>query len=347
MPPAFAGIAQMRVLASISIMRGEHFEARSPEMLGHVLHLDRIAQVRLVGAVFPHRLGIRDAREFLRHLLAAAELLEQPAQDRLDRVEHVVLRDEAHLDVELIELARRAVGARILVAEAGRDLEIAVEARDHDQLLELLRRLRQRVELARMHAGRHQIIARAFRRRRGEDRRLELEEAGLAHAVAQRPDDRLPLHDIGVQRLAPEIEEAIFEPRLFRIVGLAEHRQRQLLRLGEDLELFQPDLDLAGRQIGIDGLRRARHHLAVDPDHPFRLHLLGELEGRRRGIDHDLGEAVMVAEIDEQQPAMIAQSMHPAREPDGFADIVFAERAASMCAISVHGCNGESAEFGL
>ena len=43
--------------------------------------------------------------------------------------EHVVLRDEGHLEVELVELAGRAVGARVLVAEARRDLEIAVEAR--------------------------------------------------------------------------------------------------------------------------------------------------------------------------------------------------------------------------
>ena len=153
-------------------------------MLGHVLHLDRVAQVRLVGAVFPHRLGVRDAREFRRHRLAVAELLEQAAHDRLDGVEHVFLGDEAHLQIELIELARRAVGAGVLVAEAGRDLEVAVEARDHDQLLELLRRLRQRVEFSGMHAGRHEIVARAFRRGGGEDRRLELEEARLAHAVA-------------------------------------------------------------------------------------------------------------------------------------------------------------------
>src|SRR5690349_23654496 len=49
--------------------------------------------------------------------------------------------------------ARAAVGAGVLVAEAGRDLEVAVEARDHDQLLEHLRRLRERVELTRMDAG--------------------------------------------------------------------------------------------------------------------------------------------------------------------------------------------------
>ena len=68
---------------------------------------------------------------------------------RLDEGHHVFLRDEAHLDVELREL-RAAVGARVLVAHAVRDLEVAVEARDHQQLLELLRRLRQRVDVARL-----------------------------------------------------------------------------------------------------------------------------------------------------------------------------------------------------
>src|SRR3546814_9340565 len=41
------------------------------------------------------------------------------------------------------------LGAGVFVAEAGRDLEIAVETRDHQQLLILLRRLRQGVEFPR------------------------------------------------------------------------------------------------------------------------------------------------------------------------------------------------------
>ena len=101
-----------------------------------------------------------------RHRLALGEFLEDAADDRLHRGKHVFLRDEAHLDVELVELARQPVGARVFVAETGRDLEIAVEARHHQQLLVLLRRLRQRVEFAGMDARRHQEVARAFRARR-------------------------------------------------------------------------------------------------------------------------------------------------------------------------------------
>ena len=84
--------------------------------------------------------------------------------------------DERRLDVDLREL-RLPVLAQILVAKAARDLEVPVEARDHEQLLVELRRLRQRVELARMHAARHEIVASAFGRGLGEDRRLDLEVA--------------------------------------------------------------------------------------------------------------------------------------------------------------------------
>ena len=156
----------------------EDLEPRAAEALGDILHDDRVAQVRLVGAVFAHGLGVGDARPGRgRHRLAAGEFLEHAADDRLHRREHVLLLDEAHLDVELVEFARQAVGARVLVAEAGRDLEIAVEARHHQELLVLLRRLRQRVELARMQARGHEKVARALGARCGQDRRLELEEA--------------------------------------------------------------------------------------------------------------------------------------------------------------------------
>ena len=189
----------------------EQAEARAAEMLADVLQDERVAQVGLVGAVLRDRFRIRDAREFVggRDALAFAELLEHAGKHRADGVEHVFLRDEAHLEIELVELARRTVGARVFVAEAWRDLEVAVEARDHQQLLELLRRLRQRVEFARMHARRHEEVARAFRRRRGQDRRLKFREALIDHPPPQRRDHLRSQRDRLVQLLAAQIEEAV------------------------------------------------------------------------------------------------------------------------------------------
>src|SRR5215217_125033 len=113
-------------------------------MLGHVRDQQRVAKIRLVAAVLQKRLSVRDSRIFAvsRDATPVCELLKYARQDRLDRIEYVVLRDEAHFEVELVEFTRAAVGAGVLVAEAGRDLEVSVESRDHDQLLEHLRRLR-------------------------------------------------------------------------------------------------------------------------------------------------------------------------------------------------------------
>ena len=208
------------------------------ELLRHVDDDERVAQVRLVGAVVRAsrpRNGMRGNASVTG--LPSANSLKVSRITGSMVAEHVLLRDEAHLDVELVELARQPVGARVLVAEAGRDLEVAVEARHHDELLELLRRLRQRVELARMQARRHQEVARALRRGGGEDRRLELEEAaGSFMRPRSAVDDRAALHDVLVQLLAAQVEEAVGEPRLLRVVLVAEHRHRQLGRRAEHLD---------------------------------------------------------------------------------------------------------------
>src|SRR5207253_1960439 len=68
-----------------------------------------------------------------------------------------------HLKIDLREL-RLAVGTQILVAKATHDLEIAIEARDHKDLLEQLRRLRERIERSGLDPAWNQVIARAFGR---------------------------------------------------------------------------------------------------------------------------------------------------------------------------------------
>ena len=299
-------------------------------MLGDVLHLDRVAQVGLVAAVFLQGFGKRNPRPAFCHRLALGELLEHAGDDGLHRREHVFLLDKAHLDVELIELARQAVGARVLVAEARRDLEIAVEARHHQQLLVLLRRLRQRVEFAGMNARRHQEVARAFRRGRRQDRGLEFEEALLLHPLAHGIDDRAAGHDVLVQLLAAQVEEAVLQPDVLRIFLLAEHRQRQFGRRPQHLDLADINLDRAGRQFRVVGALGAAAHLAVDPHHPFRAELFDFLERRRIRVGHALGDAVMVAQIDEQHAAMVADTMAPAGKTGGLADVAVAERAACM-----------------
>ena len=122
--------------------------------------------------------AIRDAM-----IEAHIPYIEDAAHQGFNRLENVFLLNKAHLDVELIELPRAAVGAGIFVAETRRDLEIAVKAGDHDQLFELLRRLRQGVHFAGMQARGHEEVARAFGRGRCQDRRLIFHKAKIDHAL--------------------------------------------------------------------------------------------------------------------------------------------------------------------
>ena len=94
------------------------------------------------------------------------------------QLDHVLLGDERHLEVQLGELGL-AVGARVLVAEATRDLVVPLEPADHQQLLEQLRRLGQRVERARLDPRRHEVVARALGRRARQVGRLDLQEVPL------------------------------------------------------------------------------------------------------------------------------------------------------------------------
>ena len=304
----------------------------------------RITQVRLVAAVFAQGLRERNPRPALGDGLALGKVLEHAGDDRLHRRENVVLGHKTHLDVELIEFAGQPVGARVLVAEAGRDLEIAVEARHHQQLLVLLRRLRQRVEFARMDAARHQEVARALRRRRGQDRRLELEEPLLLHALPHRINDLAAGHDILVELVATKVEETVLKPYIFRIFLLTEHRQRQFAGRTQHLDLGDEKLDRAGRQFGILGAVGTAANLAVDPHHPFRAQLFSVLERRRIRVCDALRQAVMVAQVDEQQPAMVADAMAPAGQTNVLADVAVAERAAGMGPVTMHGNPGKASE---
>ena len=267
---------------------------------------------------------------------AAAELLEDLRHQPLDRLEDILLLDEAHLDVELVELARRAVGAGVLVAEAGRDLEVAVEAGDHQQLLELLRRLGKGVELARVEAGGDDEVAGALGRGGGQDRRRHLVEAHRRHLVADRGDHRRTQQDVAVHALAAQVEEAVLQAPLLVDPVLGVDRERQRGGRAEHLGLADLDLDLTGGQLGVDVLLAAGDGLAVHPDDRLLGELVQRLIGGGARAGDELRDAVVVAQIDEEDAAQVAPIVQPATQPDVGADVRGAELAAGVGPVPMH-----------
>ena len=314
----------------------EDLEARTGEMLGHSLHFNRVAQIRLVRTIGADRIVIGNATELLRHWLAFGKLFEDAAHDWFHRFPYFFLGHEAHFEVELVELARQTVCPRVFVAEARRDLEVAVETGNHQKLFVLLRRLRQRVELAFMNTARHEEIARAFRRGSRQDRRGELIEADFGHAATHRGNDLGAAHDVLVQRFTAKVEETVLQADIFRVVRLAEYRQRQFLGSGQHFDFGCEDFDFAGRQIGIDRIACAGLHFTIDTDNPFAANGFGNLEGGRIGIGHDLGNAIMIAKIDEENAAMVTDAVNPSGKANVRTNVRLAKGCAGMAAVTVH-----------
>ncbi len=180
------GTARPLTCAAFGDRALEHAELGVAHGLCQARQLQAVADVGLVGAEARDRFFEREAWERLDQRHVGAELLRERRVQLLHQREDVLLLDEAPLEVDL-RVLRLAVGAQVLVAEAMRDLEVLLEARDHQDLLELLRRLRQRVEAAGRDPARHQVVARALRRRVGQHRRLDLDEAFAEEEVADEP----------------------------------------------------------------------------------------------------------------------------------------------------------------
>ena len=179
----------------------------------------------------------------LEHL---SRLVPERRDQALPEAEHVLHADERGLDVDLGELGL-AVGPQVLVAEAAGDLEIAVEARHHQQLLVELGRLRQGEELAPVDPARYQVVACAFGRRLGEDRGFDLEKAQTVEVAPRRlhqpvPKDQSPLQLGPTQIEHPMPETELLGRRVFLL--LPRHRDRGGLRRTDHLDAGDLDLDL-------------------------------------------------------------------------------------------------------
>ena len=266
----------------------------------------------------------------------SSELLKHAAHDRLDRVEDIVLGDEAHLNIELVEFTRRAIGTGVFVPETRRDLEIAVETRNHQQLFELLGRLRKGVEFAGMEARRHKEVTCAFRARSGQDRGLVFGEPLLDHPAAQTRDDVAAQRHVLVKRFASQIEVAVLQADIFGIVRLSKNRQRQLFSSAFDHKRLSGKLHFTRREFRIHGLCVTGNELAGNRQDAFSGCALCFLVECRIWVHHNLSETVMVSQVDKQGSGMLPAAVQPAGQLDGFTNVGFAKLPTGMGAIGVH-----------
>jgi len=307
---------------------GEHAEAAAAHDLGQVDELHAEADVRAVAAETLHGLGVLHALQ--REGMLDANGLEGFLHDVFHHVDDVVALDERHLDVDLCEF-RLAIGAQVLVAEAAGDLVVALDAAHHEHLLELLRALRQRVELAGVRAARHDVVARALGRGVCQDRRLDFQELALVERGAHGGDHLVAQPQVGEHLGTADVQVAPLHAR--GLVGLDAvlDAERRGDRLVQHLDGAGEHLDFARHHVGVDRLGAALAHFAGELQHVLAAEVLGQREllgAHAVGVDDHLRVAVAIAQVNEDEPAVVAVVPRPTGQCHLAPAIVLAQLAA-------------------
>ena len=241
--------------------------------LGEIDVFQAEAAVGLVVAEAAH--GFVERHAFERQLeVDAFQFFEHSGDDFFDDVEDVILFDEGHFDVELREFGL-AIDAQIFVAETAHELEIAIRAGHHQELLEELRAFGQRVEFAFVQARRDEEIARAAGRVFDQERRFNFGEAEIGERAAR---DQVGFAAHGHQLLhdvAAQIEIAVFKADV--VVGLEVVADFDRRRLGfiEHGERCGGDFDGAGRKLVVARAFGADAHESFDANDPFAAQFAG------------------------------------------------------------------------
>src|SRR5208282_6714132 len=217
------------------------------------------------------------------------------------------------------------------------DLEIFVEAGDHQDLLEQLRGLRQGVEHSRLHAAGDEVIARAFGRGAGHERGFDFEEALRCEVVADGQSDFVPELDVELHGVAAQVDVAIFQAHFF----VGQHRIRwqkgQRLRHVQNAQFFNHQFDFAGWDVGIDGVGIATLDLSYGRDYKLIAQCFGLfMDGRIQFVVKDnLGYAGAVAQVNEDDLAEVAAAVDPSHEHNFLACIGESKLPAHMSSFEV------------
>ena len=302
--------AQRHHTAVLGVGRArEDLEVHRLHHVGEFGELQLHAQVGLVRTIQAHGLGKAHRRERIGQV-HVHDLLEDRADHRFEDAADLFLGQEGGLAVDLREL-RLAVGAQVLVPEALGDLVVAVEAGHHQQLLEELRRLRQRVEVAIVHARRHQVVPCTLGGGARQHRRFHIHEAQVIQIAAHRHRHPVAQHQVLLHGRAAQVQHPVGQAGVLGQVLVVEQERRRDRRV-QHFQLMAQHLHLAAADAVIDGAFRTATHLAGDADAVFVAQAFRRAEGLGAvRVADDLRQALAVAQIDEDHPAMIPPPMHP------------------------------------
>ena len=300
--------------------------------LGHEFdELHTEAKVGFVGAVSAHGLMPRHLLEFFGQL-HIEHLLEKMACHILEEHDDILLVDERHLAVDLCEL-RLSVGPEVFVAEALGDLEITVEATDHEQLLQRLRALRQGVELSRVHARGHYEVASPLGCRPDEYGCFHFDEVACVEEVAYEDGHAMPEFQVFPHGVSPEVEVPVFHAYVVATIGIVFDGEGRSGALAEHIEFADDDLDIARGYVFVFALPFA--HLSDSLDAVFTSELVGAFAQFSIDslVEHQLRDTIPVTQVDESHSTHLPGALYPSGECHHLAHIREPQFSTRFCPV--------------
>ncbi len=170
-----------------------------------------------------------------------------------------------------------------------------------------------------MHAAGHQVVARAFGRALAQHGRFDVDEAFLVQEVAHLDGRAVAQHHVALHVGAAQVQHAVGQAHglgQVLVVQLERGRDRGV----EHVQLVAQHFDLAALELVVGRAFGTCAHQALDLHAELVAQAFGSLEHLGTvGVADHLHIAFAVAQVDEDHAAMVAATVHPAAQGNGFA----------------------------
>ena len=195
--------------------------------------------------------------------------------------------------------------------------------------------------------ARDEIVSRAFRRGFCQDRRFNFPEPLRVHVIADSHCDAMAHAKRFLHLRAAQIQISIFQTQLFRGSELVFDRKWSCFGFAEDPKLAHDDFDFARFQIWVLEPFAAHTNAPAHGDHELRSQRLRSAVKVRVvfGIKNDLADPVAIAQIDEDQLAMIAPAIDPAHQQNVLSLVRSSQGAACMSLLQMFHYSSSSRIF--
>ena len=290
---------------------GEYAKAATTNDFGKLNELHAKADIRTVATKTIHCLFPGHALQ--RELMLYAGRFQNFLENAFHHVDYIVFLNERHLDVNLSKLGL-TICAKVFIAEATCNLVIALNAANHQHLLELLRALRQCIELAGVRTGRNNIVTCAFRSGVCQDRRFNLKEAALVKSRAHCLGNNMAKLQVCIHLGTTKVEITPLHASGFIGFDTVFDGERRSNRGVQHLNGACQNLDFTCCHIRVNGFVQARANLAGNLQGVFAAQMLSYMEvlfAYAIGVNNNLGVTLTITQVYEDKTAMVAVVPYP------------------------------------